>query len=285
MYQVKKTFNIDKLELTYSLTDYKKTFYSTRDTEIVLGNQNDIKLKRNLKATNSYSVMFDVTCKKKKIGSFFFGSSRSIRQNAYILVDNTLLYNGGLQLLPYVECSLGLVFKKISKLDVCLDTDVNVQKMFYKLLRDPNETIVVNGKSIRDRSQPLDSILYISKGCLNNLHKVKTLEVICKNRKNLLRVYDKHNEIETTSHKEYITQAHGFGKNRLYRMEISLGGCKAITKAFEDICFTHAYVHVNLSNQEVLSKIFMVTLNRLIRLLALKHHAGKRNILEYMGIA
>ena len=149
-------------------------------------------------------------------------------------VDNQMLYTN-LNGLGYIEQALNLNFFRISKLDICLDSNLNVIDRFYKLLKDDKQTIIINNKAIKDRQSIIDNIIHLSSGSLQSIRKIKSF--VIKGNEMELVGYNKSVEIEKTG-KDYIKDNLGLDK-KIYRLEIRLKNYKLINNALQ-------YCNVNM---------------------------------------
>jgi hypothetical protein len=155
----------------------------------------------------------------------------------------------------------------------------------YKLLRDKNETIVLNGKCITDRKKDV-KFVHIGTGSLDRMMKHRECALVNAAKNISFKLYDKGYEIDQNSHKDYIREAMD-GRKRIYRMEVSLVGSKKIREVLSKLNIEQEYLYLHPfdeSNENSLGKlaiIFRYALNRLVRLKGYKHIPGERSILAY----
>ena len=281
------TFDFDKLEITYEPTKEFNDILTDFENSISLGENDEFQLKRVPDDHLHYRYVYSLSKGDVTIGKLYWDTYIQGRKDVYLLVDNKLLYNKELLSgISHYGQILGLKFKCISKLDICLDTSLNIVSAMCKLLRDKNENIVLNGKCIKDRKMDVDAILHIGRGSLNRFWKHRQI-VLANAAKNIsVKFYDKALEIDQKSHKDYIREAIN-GSKRIYRMEVSLVGSKKIREVLRKLRIEQEYLYLHPfdeSNENSLGKlaiIFRYALNRIVRLKGYKHIPGERSILAY----
>jgi hypothetical protein len=220
---------------------------------------NDVRVARTTSTT--YLHNFAVYCTNMYVGQLFFDTPNPNRPHIYFSVENEILYTcvAGLS---YIEQALHLSYYRISKLDICLDTNVNVINRFYRLLKDETQTLIINNKVINDRYGIINKLIHFSTGSLKNVRRNKSF--IIKGNEIELIAYNKQQEIDNSSKKEYIKENLQMDK-KIYRLEVRFKNFKQIQKA------------LNMSNvdiedlyyfpfEDLLEQIFVTTLNRIIRL-------------------
>ncbi len=260
-------FNIDRLEVTYKWNTSMAEKFSQQLTTVERGQFTLIK-----QATTSYQFNYLVMYGETIIGTFFFKTYNPNRPYYYLSVDNQLLY-GDLTILHEFEKDMELKFYRISKLDICLDSSVNLVKKFYRLLKDVNVGLVINNKVVKDRTQVISAIIHYSKGSLKNFRKVPSFSIQGNDYE--MKGYDKANEIASTSHKEYIRDATGLGKH-IYRMEVSFQNFKTLNSHLRTIGMKTDDIYDNLANKELLKDVFSTAIWRIIRI------QGGKSILGYI---
>lgn len=257
--KVKIKTNIDKLEVTYTCSsDWREKLSETN--KLICGESFEVVLERLEESTSLYKHNFSIHCGNIFVGNLYFGSYNMNRPYIYMAVDNQMLYTN-LNGLGYIEQALNLNFFRISKLDICLDSNLNVIDRFYKLLKDDKQTIIINNKAIKDRQSIIDNIIHLSSGSLQSIRKIKSF--VIKGNEMELVGYNKSVEIEKTG-KDYIKDNLGLDK-KIYRLEIRLKNYKLINNALQ-------YCNVNMEElyyhpfDENINRIFYYTLNRIIRI-------------------
>ena len=266
--ETKWKFNVDRMEITYTSSPELRALLAEQKGMYVCGADDDVVLKRENNLT--YNHTFSVFCKDLPVGELYFDSPNPNRPYIYISVNNEILYEC-LAGISYIEQALGLTYYRISKLDVCLDTNRNIINRFYQLLRDESQTLIINNKAIKDRKATVKSLLHVSIGSLDSIHRFKSFYV--KGNGIELKAYDKREEIEESG-KEYIKENLDLGK-RIYRMEVRLPNHKQVKTALEmcGVDKDELYYHPFSDNIEV---IFVRNLNRII------HLKGRYCLLDYL---
>lgn len=251
--------NLDRLEVTYTCsTEWREILADSN--RLVCGENGEIILERAESTTSLYKHNYRVLCDNIFVGNLFFGSYNPNRPYIYLAVDNKMLYTH-LAGITYIEQALNLQYYRISKLDICLDSNRNIINKFYRLLKDDSKTIIINNKSIRDRRAIVENLIHFSSGSLRSIRKIKSF--IIKGNEIELAGYNKGLEIDKTE-KYYIKDNLGLG-NKIYRLEIRMTNFKQINKALEmcGIKMDEIYYH---PFGESLNRVFYYTLNRIIRI-------------------
>ncbi len=256
--ETKYKFNIDRLEVTYTCTVEMREYFSKIKTECVFGKDDDVRVVRTENTT--YHNNFAVYCSDEYVGQLYFDSPNPNRPYIYLAVDNKILYTcvAGLS---YIEQALHMSYCRISKLDVCFDTNRNIINKFYQMLKDENLTIIINNKAIKDRYATIDKLIHYSTGSLKNIRRVKSFSV--QGNEIELVGYDKREEIEKSG-KEYIKENLQMGK-KFYRLEVRFSNYKQLQKAL-DMCGVDINELYYYPFEDLLEPIFVNTLNRIIRL-------------------
>ena len=256
--EVKYKFNIDKYEITYTCHEQWRLHLSQIAKQASFGENGDVVL---IRIENTvYENSFEVHCSNLFVGTLLFGSYNKNRPYIYLSVNNEILYScvAGLS---YIEQALHLEYFRVSKLDICMDTNLNFINRFYRLLKDENVTLVLNNDKIIDRNQVINKIVHFSSGSLKNIRKIKSFSI--KGNEIELFGYDKTAEL-AKSNKEYIKENLGF-TNKIFRLEIRIINAKQIRKALTmcQVDMTKLYFS---PSEEQLKTIFVLTLNRIIRI-------------------
>lgn len=252
-------FNIDRLEVTYTCSEEMRELFASITDEHICGMNNDVRVVRTTCTT--YLHNFAIYCSNMYVGQLFFDTPNPNRPHIYLVADNEILYTcvGGLS---YIEQALHLSYFRISKLDICLDSNINVINRFYRLIRDETQTLIINNKIIKDRYGIIDKLVHYSTGSLKNFRRNKSF--VLKGNEIELVAYNKQQEIDNISKKEYIKENLQMDK-KIYRLEIRFTNFKQIQKAL-----TMSYVDINdlyyYPFEDLLEQIFVTTLNRIIRL-------------------
>ena len=251
-------FNIDRLEVTYTCPKEIREFLASIKDENICGMDNDVRVVRT--ACTTYCHNFAVYCSNIYVGQLFFDTPNPNRPHIYLAVDNRILYTcvGGLS---YIEQTLHLSYYRISKLDICIDTNINIINRFYRLLKDETQTLIINNKVIRDRYNIIDKMIHYSTGSLKNIRRNKSF--ILKGNEIELVAYNKQQEIDNSSQKEYIKENLQMDK-KIYRLEVRFTNFKQIQKALK-MCYVDISELYYYPFEDLLEQIFVSTLNRIIR--------------------
>lgn len=266
----KAIINVDKLELTYQSNESLKLVLSnTEESEFVFG---CLRLVREQSRLYSHEFLIFGTDydeehgeTERPIGTLYFGSPNPNRQYIYLLLDNAALYDEYLLASRfYVESVLGLEFLQVSKIDIAADFNFNVVNRFYRLFKDPDYDLIINGKKVADFWTTIPEVLHIA-GNTNRKRPFARHMPVVKNANGsmLMRAYDKSKEIEEESGKEYIREKAGF--NRLYRIEVSLGSHKVVKKVLDTLALTDEELYALLGHESTLIDFLVSGLNKLIR--------------------
>lgn len=252
-------FNIDRLEVTYTCSEEMRELFAGIKDEHICGMDNDVRVARTTSTT--YLHNFAVYCTNMYVGQLFFDTPNPNRPHIYFSVENEILYTcvAGLS---YIEQALHLSYYRISKLDICLDTNVNVINRFYQLLKDESQTLVINNKVIKDRYAIIKKLIHYSIGSLKNIRRNKSF--ILKGNEIELVSYNKQQEIDNISRKEYIKENLQMNK-KIYRLEVRFSNFKQIHKALK-MCSVDIEELYHYPFGDLLEQIFVNTLNRIIRL-------------------
>lgn len=266
----KAIINLDRLELTYESNESLKLVLSdTEVSEFAFGNLRLLREQSRL-YTHEFLIMgtdYDEEHgeAERPIGTLYFGSPNPNRQYIYLLFENAALYDEYLLASRfYVESVLGLDFLRVSKIDVAVDFNFNVVNRFYRLFKDPDYDLIINGKKVADIRTTIPDVLHIA-GKTNRKRPFAHHMPVVKNANGsmLMRAYDKSKEIEEDSGKEYIREKAGF--NRLYRLEVSLGSHKVVKKVLDTLALTDEELYALLGHEGTLIDFLVSTLNKLVR--------------------
>lgn len=206
---------------------------------------------------------------RRKIASIRFGRYGDSEETNFIFyrIENYVLYNHELfKQAMAIPQLLNLTFHNFTSLDIAIDQQYDVAHLIKRLYRRKDITTIINGKAIKDRKETLKN-LYLTYS--TSLDRLKSLSVNIKQKKALhdktrgitVQAYNKMNEIQDVSHKQYICEFYGF-PNRLYRLEVHLNNAE-----IKDYCNKYG-IHQDesmISDQELLSTMFFYHLSSVIR--------------------
>ena len=142
---------------------------------------------------------------------------------AYITIYNECLYNNR-QWLLYKQITerLHLTISHITRLDIARDTHTDPTRKYLRIVSDPSNEIIINGKLVTDRNKLLHSPYFISTGTLNHPLQHHSIYLASDNKTLMARGYCKTDEVDQHSGKQY--QLHDEDGKPLYRLEVSISG-------------------------------------------------------------
>lgn len=267
LYQV----SIDTLEITYTTTDEIKESLSTSDTTYYLGENKEIILKRS--DSRYYKNEFVIWCKdwneerghyNRIVGYMRFGSYNKNRQNIYISYENEALYSWLVSSRFYLESALHLDFLQISKFDIAVDFNFNIEKHLIRQYKDDSYDLIVNGRVANNKA--VYGVGFLS--FWNPRHRLfANPQMLVKNEKSTLsmKTYNKKKEIEQESGKHYIQEKTGF-HSVMYRIEITCKNHKLLKKTLDALNISDEFLYLHLENEDVLLTVFSHLLDRVIHL-------------------
>lgn len=187
----------------------------------------------------------------KKLALLQWGSNGTTSQYGYMTLLNHTFYARDWVLYQRAIEDLQLQLHNVSRLDIALDSPVDPTKRYFRIVRDKENEIVINGNIVKDRNQLLDSPYFICRGSLNDPMSSPQIHFSTSDKSTSCRVYNKTKEIEEHSHKSYISEL--FNKiipkqSDIYRCEVSLNS-KVIYRIVETIG-----KHDNLSDDESITR-------------------------------
>lgn len=266
MTRYKYNIVIDKLEISYSASEEWKAHFEDVGKDHT-ESRDQLVLKRNESTiyTNEYDVRCFIDGHEQSIGLLYWGSPNQYRQRIYFSYCNKALYNDFLLASRfYIEEALGLTFERISKLDIAIDSNLNVVKRFYKYLRNADYDLILNGTKESNMDEYITDIEGSYSGSRKNPYKHKTFYVHNRDRTLEIRGYNKSLEIAEKSGKEYIERNAGFGG--LYRLEVACKNHKQIMKTLHDLGIIYEEdLYAKLQLEEFLLLLFENFSRRLIR--------------------
>lgn len=267
LYQV----SIDALEITYTTTDEMKEYLSSEDKTYYFGENKEIILKRS--DSRYYKNEFAIWCKdwdesrgnfNRIVGYMRFGSFNKNRQNVYITYDNEALYSWLVSARYYIEAALNMEFLQISKFDIAVDFNFNVEKHLIRQYKDDSYDLIVNGRLADNKA--VYGVGFLS--WWNPRHRLfANPQMLVKNDKSTLtmKTYNKKKEIEEESSKYYIQEKTGF-QSVMYRVEITCKNHKLLKKTLDALGISDEFLYVHLDNEDVLLIVFRHLLDRVIHI-------------------
>ena len=210
---------IDKLKLCYK-RDNESQFWQTMSTMPELIEVGDFELMRSV-PDGMYDGIYNVYNLQREFGTLLFDRfSDKDRKYCWLSVRNHILYSDELMTLINFqdEFELGEV-NNITQLDIACDLNFNPVPRIKKLMKRDDVSIVRCGKTIDDKKQEIEGLLFIHPA--NSFRELApTLCLSDADKRKSVVIYDKIKEIKK-SNKTYIADYYGNPK-RLYRMEIRL---------------------------------------------------------------
>ena len=258
---------IDALEITYTATDEQKIFLSTIEKKLYIGEDNTSLWIERIESRH-YRDEFIVKCKDEDsdrvVGYLRSGSFNPNRQLVYLTFENAALYSWILQARFYVESALGMTFYRVSKLDIAVDFDFNIQKRLIALLKSTPNDIIVNGR-VANRKSVKGLNVHAYDINLDRMFAHPELS-ICNDDSTLqMKTYNKRKEIEEASGKTYITEYTGFAGTH-YRLEVTCKNYKRLLPSLKALRIDDIILYTLLDNDKTLKALFCDILNRLIYL-------------------
>jgi hypothetical protein len=267
LYQV----SIDALEITYKTTDEMKEYLSSDEKTYSFGENKEIILKRS--DSRYYKNEFVIWCKDwdesrgnfiRIVGYMRFGSYNKNRQNIYITYENEALYSWLVSARYYIEEALNLEFLQISKFDIAVDFNFNIEKHLMRQYKDDSYDLIINGRVADNKA--VYGVGFLS--WWNPRHRIfANPQMLVKNDKSTLtmKTYNKQKEIEQESNKYYIQEKTGF-HSVMYRVEITCKNHKLLKKSLDALGISDEFLYVHLDDEDVLLTVFRHLLDRVIHL-------------------
>ena len=155
-------------------------------------------------------------------------------------------------------------FLQISKFDIAVDFNFNVEKHLIRQYKDESYDLIVNGRLSDNKA--VYGVGFLS--WWNPRHRIfANPQMLVKNDKSTLtmKTYNKKKEIEQESGKYYIQEKNGF-LSTLYRVEITCKNHKLLKKTLDALEISDEFLYVHLDNESVLLAVFSHLLDRIIHL-------------------
>lgn len=222
--------------------------------------------------TPNYEVWCYEDNKDYKVGTLMCHLEDAVILN----VDNKCFYSSNLKVIYDFEKAFKLTFERIKNFDVCCDANQNLPKKL-------DDTMHLKNCEVTRPGQRKDKIPLTDKGnqvlgtkVLKNLKTLteyeRTMPSFYYELKNsgskkpmILRGYNKREEIEKKSHKNYIQEANGF-EGDFYRLEVSVTSYDLTKQSKNKTGWSHKEIYRNLHEKEFLKEFFISFLNRFYRL-------------------
>ena len=276
--------NLDRLELTYTTCDEVRNYLSDKKVEKYQIEDVTLIREQSRLYENEFSIIVKDYDTEQGIfdcclGHLHFGSPNPNRQHVYIVYENKALYNSMfVHIRYYLEDVLGLKFKQVSKIDIAVDFNFNIIRRFYRLYKNGEYNLIINGKKIEGVEQKVVDVMHIAGNNPRKRPMANPTPVIKNSDGSLsLKAYNKTKEIEEESHKDYIADAIGFC--RMYRFEVSCGNHKALKPSLSKLGMSEIDLYTGLQNEDTLSSLFYALFDRLIRVQKGRHSYSLMDIL------
>ena len=205
----------------------------------------------------------------KELGNLYFERYASTGEELYVWVkvENSVLYDRSLlDMMKRLPELLGLEFHGITSLDLARDFSYDIASRIRSLMRREDLAVIINGKEVRDRHKTLKGIvrscgMSLAKDGKKGLTIKQAKAAKNKHRGITLDCYDKAEEIENASGKQYISEFYG-NRKRLHRLELRMN-CVQIKRAFDATWLTPSLEY--LENQKALDYLFIYALKSVLR--------------------
>ncbi len=217
-----------------------------------------------------FDVMYDCDHSDRiKVATLRFGYYGEQEHSSYVYyrIENMVLYDSELfNVTMLLTDMLGMVFNHITSIDLARDYQFNVVQKIRKVAKDDAVTVIVNGKAVDKKKDICGAMLVYSL----NFHRLKNPTIAVKQVKAVkdktkgltMCAYNKGNEIDKASGKEYIREFYGNPK-MLHRLEVHLNNqeikdyCRNVVNVVQDIEL--------LSDQDFLDAMYDYHLSSLLR--------------------
>lgn len=276
MKQYNYSIHIDRLEITYLATQEQKNYLANKEYNEFYFNGITLRRCECRNYENEFAIISTDLDKEQRtyercIGHLHFGSPNPNRQNVYVVYENDALYNKmWLACRFYIEEALRLEFKQISKLDIATDFNFNISRRFYKVYKDGNFDLIINGKKVHGLDNKVKDVVHITGNTTRKRPFANPTPVVKNADGSLaLRAYNKSEEIDETSGKEYVRDATGF--SRLWRLEVSCGNHRVIKNVLDKLGMSDEDLYADLGIERVIICIFKAMIDRLIRVKRNRH--------------
>lgn len=232
---------------------------------------------------NGYKHNFLITLETGEIyGNLYFDTYRINRDDVYIYVNNKMLYN--VELGYYTqEIIEKLNPEKVNNsiLDLSLDFDYNIIRMFYYIIRNKDLDIILLNKKY-GMNDKIKDLLCISNGTRKNIHLNKSFYINNKEKGLTLALYNKSQEIEDNDNeKEYIKDYLNFNDNKkIYRMEIRTRH-KLLKDTLTKIGFTDEYIF-DCIIRRIDDELLVLFRNLLERLIRIEYKSNTYSLLDML---
>lgn len=169
-----------------------------------------------------------------KLGTFTFNNSAKYDGLCFFTFENKAFYttdtiingvksNMMCYLQPIAD-TLGLVINSFTETELSADINHNPLPIIRKLIKDySNFDMIVNRKCVKDENRTIEGYGEWFDRSRKKLNRYPTIYVRqSKDDGQKLKIYNKTQEINEESGKDYITEWNDFGRSNIYRLEVSV---------------------------------------------------------------
>jgi hypothetical protein len=229
---------------------------------------------------NDYRILGKLQFNFQCASSMQYVNVKNGKKKIWIDIKNPVFYTGGdILLLKMVIEKLNLSFLHISSIDLCMDKTFDIYERIQKNIQNKKLEVLVNGKVV-DKNDYLKEAEMKSSGSLLNPYKVKSYYIkqkkACKDKTkgNYLIMYNKKEEIENSSEKQYILDYYG-KPDCLHRIEVHI--CKEKIGSFLENNNIQFNVDL-LTNQSFLKELYDYFRNSILRFRTKSRSAKGRKV-------
>ncbi len=167
--------------------------------------------------------------KRIKVATARFDRKGEVEDTHYFFLqfENHVLYKPDLiKTILELTDILELEFYHFTSIDIAIDVCKNIPLLIKRLIRDTNNTTIINGKAVRDKKATIKNLTFVYSTTLKRLKDITIYikQAKAANNKNkgiTVQFYNKKAEIQNKSNKNYIIEF--YGKPRyLFRTEVHL---------------------------------------------------------------
>ncbi|WP_108822275.1 hypothetical protein [Dysgonomonas sp. Marseille-P4361] len=186
----------------------------------------ETKLVRTTDPSNRYKYSYKVYHKDTLMGiidfALYYGNiyTNMLRFS----VDNQVFYNDTLKNIPTILEDLNLKINNFKQIDIAVDCyKFNPEQVIRRNLKAKDNTVKLFGNIIKNRDEVLKEITYYNSGSLNNPYELRSILIKGKDKRKEVACYDKAEEIEEISKKEYISEFHlrqNPKSKKIFRIEV-----------------------------------------------------------------
>ena len=266
----KSRFNIDRLKLCLVTNDNINMY-----EQIQLYENDNLNYTLRKIHKNEKEIIYDVYCNgiEIKLGQLTInnnGESGCISTYHFFEFTNEALYTpfsyqcSLIVLVDYVFDDLGMRVNNITRIELALDTTVNIVTRIDKIIKDENITMIFNNKKIKEMNKKIPDAFYCYGRSRSKRDRVPCL--FFKGIHNQVKIYNKMQEIENSG-KRYIYEWNNFNSSKMYRLEVRLdriGWLSVISELNLDSTYNAANWLAYLIS-DYLPQIWEIALSRVLR--------------------